>query len=107
MMTLASFLEHIDRASGNRSDTEVSRAAGLHKNALGRVREGSAPSLERAARLADAVGLELVLRPKGEVINLRALQLSVASVLLSGSWGDAARSAQLPIEAALKSAEAY
>ena len=109
MITLATFLEQIDRARGGRSDQEISRAAGLTANAVARMRgkRGAVPSLERAARLADVVGLELVLRPKGEVINLHALQLSMATVLLSGSWGDAARGGGLPIDAVLKPVETF
>lgn len=74
MMSLATFLEHIDRAIGKRSDNEISRAAGLAGNALARIREDKVPSLERAAKLADAVGLELVVRPKGETIDPFALR---------------------------------
>lgn len=107
MITVAAFLEYIDRASGKRSDNEISRAAGLTSNAIAAMRKGKVPSLERAARVADVVGLELVARPKGEVINLHALQLSMATVLLSGSWGDSARGGQLPIDAVLKPVETF
>ena len=91
MMTLATFLEHIDRASGKRSDNEISRAAGLAGNALARIREDKVPSLERAARLADAVGLELCLRRKGEALDLLALRYGILKLLLSnpGSGGPA------------------
>ena len=107
MITLATFLEQIDRARGARSDQEISRAAGFSANAVARMRGGALPSLERAAQVADVVGLELVLRPKGEVISLHALQLSMATVLLSGSWGDAARGGGLPIDAVLKPVETF
>ena len=55
--------------------------AGLTANAVAQMRAGKVPSLERAARVADVVGLELCLRRKGETISPWALRLALESFL--------------------------
>ena len=105
MLTRKLFMKAIDAAKKRKADATVSRAAGMGPNTLSAIRKGRVPSLEHAARIADTVGLELVLRPKGEALSLYALQLSVATALLSGSWGGAAKRAALPIDAVMKWAE--
>ncbi|MDE0390983.1 MAG: hypothetical protein OXI57_02810 [Rhodospirillales bacterium] len=76
MMDVATFLQSMDRARGSRSDKEISQAAGLSGNAVAAMRAGKVPSLERAARVADVVDLELCLRRKGESISPWALRLT-------------------------------
>ena len=77
MMNVAAFLRSIDNARGRRSDKEISQAAGLSGNAVAAMRAGKVPSLERAARVAEVVGLELCLRRKGEAISPWALRLAL------------------------------
>lgn len=77
MMDVATFLQSIDNARGRRSDKEISQAAGLSGNAVAAMRAGKVPSLERAARVAEVVGLELCLRRKGEAISPWALRLAL------------------------------
>ena len=77
MMNVAVFLQSIDNARGRRSDKEISQAAGLSGNAVAAMRAGKVPSLERAARVAEVVGLELCLRWKGEAISPWALRLAL------------------------------
>ena len=77
MMNVATFLQSIDNARGRRSDKEISQAAGLSGNAVAAMRAGKVPSLERAARVAEVVGLELCLRRKGEAISPWALRLAL------------------------------
>ena len=93
MITLATYLDSIDRARGRRSDQDISRAAGLTSNAMARMRSGKVPSLERAARVADVVGLELFIRRKGETISPWALRLAVELLLRPASE----RSGALPV----------
>ena len=81
MISVATFLKSIDCARGSRSDKEISRAAGLSGNAVAAMRAGKVPSLERAARVADVVGLELCLRRKGETISPWALRLTLETLL--------------------------
>lgn len=83
MLTLETFLKKIAGAKGDRSDAAVSEAAGLQSQAVAAMRRGKVPSLERAAAIADAVGLELVVRAKGEAINLFALRLAMLNVFVS------------------------
>ena len=108
-MDLATFLKHIDRERGRRSDQEISRAAGLPSNAMARLRADNTPSLERAARLADVVGLELVMRPKGEAIDPFALRVAVLMQLVLAPGGDEigelADAAAARLERAYKPAE--
>ena len=77
MLTAKEFLEIVDGAKGRRADVEVSRSAGLPSNTLSAMRGGRIPSLERAARVADAVELELVVRRKGETIDQLAVELAI------------------------------
>ena len=76
MMNVETFLDCIDNARGSRSDKDISQAAGLSGNAVAAMRAGKVPSLERAARLADVVGLEMCLRRKGETISPWAVRLA-------------------------------
>lgn len=80
MMDVETFLDCIDNARGSRSDKDISQAAGLSGNAVAAMRAGKIPSLERAARLADVVGLEVCLRRKGETISPWALRLAIELV---------------------------
>ena len=80
MMNVETFLDCIDNARGSRSDKDISQAAGLSGNAVAAMRAGKVPSLERAARLADVVGLEVCLRRKGETISPWALRLALELV---------------------------
>lgn len=80
MMNVETFLDCIDNARGSRSDKDISQAAGLSGNAVAAMRAGKVPSLERAARLADVVGLEVCLRRKGETISPWALRLALETL---------------------------
>ncbi|MCE2493521.1 MAG: hypothetical protein J4F40_13090 [Alphaproteobacteria bacterium] len=77
MMNVATFLDCIDNVRGPRSDKDISQAAGLSGNAVAAMRAGKVPSLERAARVAEVVGLEVCLRRKGETVSPWALRLAI------------------------------
>ena len=77
MLTLADFLRIIDAHRKGESAIQVSRKAGLPDAAVANMRLGRQPSLERAGRIAEALGLELVVRRRGEVIDFRAMHLAV------------------------------
>lgn len=81
MITTDDLLKILDAAKGRCSDAELSRRAELPIKAVAGLREGKKPSLERAAALADAVGLELVVRRKGEDIDPLVLRVALAKTL--------------------------
>lgn len=80
MMNVATFLDCIDNVRGPRSDKDISQAAGLSGNAVAAMRAGKVPSLERAARVAEVVGLEVCLRRKGETVSPWALRLALETL---------------------------
>ena len=94
MLSVATFLESIDRARDRRSDKEIGLAAGLTGNAVAQMRAGKVPSLERAARVADVVGLELCLRRKGEPIDPLALHLCILRAFMFAPGSGGVREAQ-------------
>ena len=81
MLTTDAFLEIIDAAKGRTPDSELSRNAGLAPRAVRGIREGKKPSLDRAAALADALGLEIAVRVKGELVDPLALAMGFVSML--------------------------
>ena len=81
MLTTERFLEIIDGAKGRATDSQVCQAAGVPITAIRTLRKGSAPSLDRAAQIAEGVGLELCLRRRTEGIN--ALVLELATLYIS------------------------
>ena len=107
MMNVAAFLDSIDRARGRRTDKEISRAGGLTGNALAQMRAGKVPSLERAARVADVVGLELCLRRKGEPIDLLALHLCVLRAFMFAPGSGGVKEAEALISLVAKSYEGW
>ena len=107
MMDVAAFLDSIDRARDRRTDKEISRAAGLTGNALAQMRVGKVPSLERAARVADVVGLELCLRRKGEPIDLLALHLCVLQAFMFAPGSGGTKEAETLISLVAKSYEGW
>ena len=81
MLTREAFLRILEGAMGGKSAVSVARSAGLPDNAIAAMRKGRTPSLERAARLADAVELELYIRRKGEVFNKAGLESLIQFIL--------------------------
>lgn len=67
-------------AQTGQSAIELDRAAGL-VGATSLIRRGKVPSIERAAKLLDALGLELRVVRKCEPIDLLALQLAMQHTL--------------------------
>lgn len=83
MFTTKDLVRAIDAAKGQKSDPEVSRSAGVGPNTLREIRKkGRVPTLERASRLADAVGLELAIRPKGHYLDPLAAHMAFAILLM-------------------------
>ena len=80
MLTTEAFLKLLDSAKRGASDSELSRKAGLAQNAVAGIRGGKKPSLDRAAALADAVGLELEVRVKGQLVDPLALTMAFVSM---------------------------
>ena len=107
MINVATFLDSIDRARDRRTDKEISRAAGLTGNAVAQMRAGKVPSLERAARVADVVGLELCLRRKGEPIDLFALHLCVLQAFMFAPGSGGAKEAETLISLVASSYERW
>lgn len=96
----------IESHLAGRSAVEVSQAAGLPKGAITALRrDGMVPSLERAAQLLDALGLELRVSRKGEHIDPRALRLAMDELRQPGNGFDLDRSREPTVTRAL--AEAY
>ena len=107
-MTILEMLRRaVEIALGRRSAEGVAIGNGLPRKAVVGLLEGRAPGLGRAGEIADALGLELRVHRKGEPLDLHALQLAIAVTLLSETWGDVAKSADLPIDAVMKSAEVF
>ena len=77
MLSRETLLAIIDRHLEGRSAASISAAAGLPSGAIAEMRKGRSPSMERAARLLDALGLELIVRRKGEIVDAAALNEAV------------------------------
>ena len=77
MLTLEAFRKIVDGARGGRSAVAVCREAGLANNTFANLRSGSEPGLIRAARLLDALGMELFVRRKDLESDIRALQFAI------------------------------
>lgn len=98
MLTTEAFLKCVDERKVD-SDAKISVEAGLPRKALAAIREGKRPSLDRAAAIAGAVGLEMVLRPKGEPLNERALCAVLEHALRARSEAGAVADEGAPAEA--------
>ena len=81
MLTFDVFRAILEAALANKSAVAISRSAGLSERAIADIRHGSLPNLERASRLLDALGLELHVRRKGEVIDKEALNDAIQAAL--------------------------
>ena len=78
MLTKDILLNVIDAHLADRSAVEVSQAAGLPASTITRLRKTrSAPSIDLAAKLLGALGLELHVRRKDEVVDKEALRGAV------------------------------
>ncbi|MDE0262905.1 MAG: hypothetical protein OXJ37_10935 [Bryobacterales bacterium] len=66
MDQLHRFRRAIARALGSRSDITVARSAGLPRLAIRQALNSSEPKLNRAAAIAEAVGLEIHIGPPAE-----------------------------------------
>lgn len=95
----------IESHLAGRAAAEVSQAAGLPPNAIAALRGGKLPSIERAAKLLDALGLELRVCRKGEHIDPRVLRLAMDELRQPGNGLDLDRSREPTVTRAL--AEAY
>ena len=107
MSIITTFRKAVEIALGRRSAEGAATSGGLPRKAIVSLMEGRAPGLGRAGEIADALGLELRVHRKGEALDLHALQLALAVTLLSGTWGEAAKSTNLPIDSVMKSAEVF
>ena len=84
MLTFDLFRQIVDDALGGRSAAELCRKAGLPANALSDIRRGKQPTWDRAAKIAEALDLELHIRPKGEIVNMDGLR--AAAEMLAAHW---------------------
>ena len=84
MLTAKVFRKAVENALGGRSASALCGAAGLQANAIAELRKKKRPALERAVAIAAAVGLELCVRRKGEVIDFRPLHLAIEWERLPG-----------------------
>ena len=87
MLTPEKLVEAFMSAKGDQTVKDVLENADIVPTSITRINRGHEPSLTRANELADAVGLEVVLRPKGEVISPEALTLAVLAVLVNTGSG--------------------
>ena len=84
MLTTKVFRKAVENALGSRSAAKLSRAAGLPVNTISGLRKKNKPTLDRAVAIAAAVGLDLCVRRKGEVIDFRPLHLAIEWERLPG-----------------------
>ena len=80
MLSFDQFRVIVEKALAGKSASELCRRAGLPANAISELRRGKQPTWDRAARIVDALGLELHVRRKGEGIDLRALELAIGDL---------------------------
>ena len=76
------FRNAVRRALGGRTANRAAKEAGLPQRAIATVLDGGDPLLSRGAEIAEAVGLELCIRRKGEPLNPHALRLALMSIFV-------------------------
>lgn len=77
------FRSAVERALAGRAASRVAKDAGLPSQAIATILEGRDPLLPRAAEVAEALGLELCVRRKGEALNPHALRLALMSIFVN------------------------
>ena len=84
MLGFENFRQIIETSLAGRSAASVCREAGLPENAISLLRHprNRMPSLDRASRLLDALGLELHVRRKGEIFDKGALESAIVAAFL-------------------------
>ena len=77
MLTPEKLVEAFMSAKGDQTVKDVLQGADLPPMSISRIKRGHDLSLTRASKLAEAVGLEICIRPKGEAIDSVALGLAI------------------------------